>query len=290
MRVVVTGAGGLLGKRIVEVFKRDHEVIGVYNSSKPLTEKFLITDLSKLENVRKIEELSPDVVIHAAALTDVDKCEENPELAKRLNYEVTREISKINSFIVYISTDYVFDGNRGNYKEEDETNPINVYGMTKLMGEEAVRSSSNYLIVRTSTPYGSNPASKKDNFALWLLKKLSAKEEVRIVVDQFTSPTFNTNFALMLKESVDKKMNNMVIHLSDSTRISKYDFAVKLAKTFGYDESLIKPIKMDELKWKAKRPMDSSLNVEKASKLLNNKPLNVDDALKLLKREIESAS
>ena len=285
MRVIVTGAGGLLGKKIVSLLSKEHEVIGVYHTSKPETDPYLLLDLSKLENVKEIAKEKPDVIIHAAALTDVDKCEENPELAKLLNYEVTKEIAKIPAYIVYISTDYVFDGERGNYSESDKPNPINVYGLTKLMGEEAVKQAEKYLIVRTSTPYGSNPASGKDNFALWLLKKLKNKERVKIVKDQITSPTLNTSFALMLKEAIERGLTG-IIHLADASQISRYDFSIALARVFNLDESLITPISMSELKWKAKRPKNSSLNVEKAMKLLNNKPLTVYEALKRLKEEM----
>jgi len=286
VRIVVTGAGGLLGKKIISVFSKNYEVIGVYHNSKPETESYLQLDLSKVENVREIEKEKPDVIIHAAALTDVDKCEENPDLAKLLNYEVTKEIAKIPAFIVYISTDYVFDGERGNYKEDDKPNPVNVYGLTKLMGEEAIKRSEEYLIVRTSTPYGSNPASGKDNFALWLLKKLKNNERVRIVNDQVTSPTLNTSFALMLKEAVERRIKG-VIHLADASQISRYDFSVNLARVFNLDESLITPISINEIKWKAKRPRNSSLNVEKAMEMLSNKPLSVNEALKKLKEEMK---
>ncbi|ARM76957.1 dTDP-4-dehydrorhamnose reductase [Acidianus manzaensis] len=285
--ILVTGAGGLLGKKLVKVF--DDDVVGVYYKSKPETSRYLSLDLSSL-NIKAIEDLSPDVIIHAAALTDVDKCEKDPGLARLLNVDVTREISKvaerINAYLVYISTDYVFDGKRGNYREDDEASPINVYGLTKFEGEkEVMRFSSNYLIVRTSTPYGSNPASGKDNFALWLLRKLKNGEKVRIVSDQVTSPTLNTNFALMLKECVEKKVKG-IIHLAGASPLSRYDFSVLLARTFNLDEGLISPASSSEMNWIAKRPMNSSLNVEKAM-MLENKPLKIEDALKTLKKEIE---
>ncbi|MDG6931014.1 MAG: SDR family oxidoreductase [Nitrososphaerota archaeon] len=286
MKVLLTGAGGLLGKRIIETF-RDHEIIGVYNTSKPETSKFIKSDLSRLDLGFIVDE-SPDVIIHAAAMTDVDRCEENPELAKLINYEVTKVIAKAagkaKSFLVYISTDYIFDGERGNYREDDEPKPVNVYGMTKLMGEDAVKELEDYLIVRTSTPYGSNRASGKDNFAQWIIKKINAKEETEIVMDQITSPTFNTNFALMLRESIEKGTRG-TINLAGRSKLSRYEFAIKLAEKFQLDVSLIKPIIMDKMKWKAKRPRDISLNVEKALNLLNEKPLSIDEGLKRLGEE-----
>ncbi|WP_338598658.1 dTDP-4-dehydrorhamnose reductase [Sulfolobus tengchongensis] len=291
MRIVVTGAGGLLGKKIVKVFS-NYEVIGVYYSSKPETPNFLQLNLSDLKEIKKIGDLSPDVIIHAAALTDVDKCEKQPELARLLNVEVTKEIAKLSketdSFLVYVSTDYVFDGEKGNYREDDKPNPINVYGRTKLEGEEMVKKyADKYLIVRTSTPYGSNPASGKDNFALWLLKKLKNREEIGVVTDQITSPTLNTNFALMLRESVERKLEG-ILHLTDASQISRFEFAITLAKVFGLSESLIKPVTSDLMRWLAKRPKNSSLNVSMASAILSQKPMTVEKALKLLKEEVES--
>ncbi|BCS93693.1 hypothetical protein L3N51_01427 [Metallosphaera sp. J1] len=286
MRVVVTGAGGLLGKRIVQAFKNE-EVIGVYNRSEPETSRHLIMDLSAL-NMKPIEDLSPDVIIHAAALTDVDRCEREPQLARLMNVEVTREIAKVagksNALLVYISTDYVFDGNRGNYSEEDEPNPVNVYGLTKLEGEKVAREVDS-LVVRTSTPYGSNPASGKDNFALWLLKKLRAGEPVNVLVDQITSPTLNTNFALMLKESVEKGVRG-VLHLAGKSQISRYNFSLSLARTFGLDERLVRPAYSRDMKWLARRPLNSSLNVDRAM-LLGHKPMTAEEGLMELRRELE---
>lgn len=294
MRILLTGAGGLIGKKIVKVLSA-HEVIGVYHNSKPETASYVIADLSRLDEIQKIVlGIKPDVIVHAAALTDVDKCEENPALAKLLNVDVTKEFAvqsnKVSSLLVYVSTDYVFDGERGNYKEEDKPNPINVYGLTKLQGEiEVMKHSSSYLIVRTSTPYGVNPASGKDNFALWLIKKLRNKEGVSILVDQVTSPTYNVSFALMLKELLGSgKIVNEVVHLADASQISRYDFSIKLAKALGLNASLISPITLDKIKWKARRPRNSSLNVEKAKRILSvHKPLGIDEALKMFKGEFE---
>jgi len=118
------------------------------------------------------------------------------------------------------------------------------------------------------------------------LKKLKNNERVRIVNDQVTSPTLNTSFALMLKEAVERKMTG-IIHLADASQISRYEFSINLARVFKLDMSLITPISMNEIKWKAKRPKNSSLNVEKAMKLLSNKPLIVNEALKRLKEEMD---
>ncbi len=139
---------------------------------------------SKAEQ-QTLAKIKPDAVVHAAALTDVDKCELEKELAWKTNVEATENLVQLcrkrGVFLVYVSTDYVFDGEKGMYKETDNPAPINNYGLTKLKGEEAVQALDNHCIARGSVIYGSTPATGKINFALWLLDKLKKKEEVKIV-------------------------------------------------------------------------------------------------------------
>lgn len=288
MKLFVTGGSGLLGSKLAEIaIEKGYDVYSGYlddPSSFGTGVKFDLNDFKSIE--KSIENVLPDAIVHTAAMTNVDQCEENPVLAFRINALATKQISKIAKkkgiFLHYISTDYVFDGDRGNYLEDDEVNPIDVYGITKYVGEHWVDS-----IGRTSMIYGARPAWGKINFALWVLNKLKNHEEVKIVEDQFGSPTLNTNLASMVLEIVEKELKG-VYHLAGGTRISRFDFTIKLADEFGYDQGLIKKIKMDQLTWKAKRPKDSSLNTKKASEVLSNKPNTIAQAIKILKGEIDS--
>ena len=183
---------------------------------------------------------------------------------------------------MYVSTDYVFDGERGMYREEDATNPVNHYGYTKLLGEKYCQ---DFCIARTCVIYGAKPASGKVNFALWLINKFEKGESVRIVTDQYITPTLNINLVRMLLEIAERKLRG-VFHLAGATRVSRFEFAKEIARVFGLDDSLIIPSRMDEINWIAKRPRDSSLDVSKAAKYLNEKPYELKKALEVLKEEI----
>lgn len=286
MRIFITGGWGLLGARLAGMAQEDgHDVFSGYNHSIPEKGVALKLDIAFDNSIHKaVEQAQPEIIFHTAALTDVDRCEAEQDLACRINARGTRVLAeaakKAGAFLVYISTDYVFDGRRGMYKEEDAANPISHYGYTKLLGEKYAE-----CVARTCVIYGSRPASGKINFALWILEKLQKGEQIRIVTDQYVSPTLNTNLAGMLLEAGEQRREG-IYHLAGATRISRYDLACRLADVFGLERSLIIPAKMADLCWKARRPMDSSMDVSKATRLLNEKPWDIDKSLKTLKEEI----
>lgn len=292
MRLAITGAGGLLGSALLAVAK-GHEVYSLYGQHPPSSGTPIRLDLTDKDQVAEaLKKIEPDAVIHAAALTDVDRCERDRDLAKAINYDATRIIAEsareLGAYLIYISTDYVFDGGKGMYSEEDVPSPINFYGQTKLMGEQAVRELlSDYLIVRTSVIYGSNPSSGKVNFALWLLNSLRAGKTVKVAVNQFVSPTLNTNLAEMITECLERRVKG-VLHLSGASRVSRLEFALELCRTWSLNPSLISAVDMSEMNWYAPRPRDSSLDVAKASSILTKRPAPVKDSLYRLKQELDS--
>jgi len=295
MKILITGASGLLGSKLVQVaLSKGYEVFSCYKSNLPKGGTPVKLDISNRDGVKKVlENVSPDVIIHSAAITNVDLCESDHDIAYRVNVLGTKNLidyAKRKCLFVYISTDYVFDGEKGLYKENDKPNPINYYGYTKLEGEKLVANSGlDYLIVRPSVIYGSRPASGKINFALWLIEKLSKNDEVKLLTDQYVSPTLNTNLANMVLEAVERQLTG-IFHMSGCERISRYNFGIKLAEVFSFDPELIREANMSQMTWIARRPRDSSLDVSKASKVLKNKPLKVYEALKILRRELENAS
>jgi dTDP-4-dehydrorhamnose reductase len=293
MKLLITGSGGLLGSKLCELaIEKKHELYSLYSQHRPLQGVPIKVDISDRNAIEKaLGKTEPETVVHTAALTDVDKCELQKELAWKVNVEGTTNLAELcklhEVFLVYISTDYVFDGKKGLYKEDDEPNPINYYGLAKLKGEDAVKDLlEDYCIARTSVLYGSTAAAGKINFALWLLEKLKHNEEVKIVTDQWNSPTLNTNLANMLLEIAEQRIRG-VYHLAGATRISRYDFSRLIAKAFGLDASLIEPSLSEEFQWIAKRPVDSSLDVKKAQQTLRNKPLPIEKALEIIKKEIK---
>jgi dTDP-4-dehydrorhamnose reductase len=275
MKIIITGASSLPGYRTtLEALGRGHEVVGLYNTHLiPIENEKLkkvsinITQLNDLK--RLIVEEKPNVIIHMAALGDVDLCEKDKVLAWRTTVEPSIEIasmaSKMGCFVVYLSTDYVFDGERGSYKEYDPPNPINYYGLTKLMGEVAFRSLHlKCAIVRASSIYGFGPG--RTNFAKYLVEKLKAGEPIKALIDQYTSPTQATLLGKAIVEIAEEEIPG-IFHLVGE-RLSRYEFAIKVAEILGLDKSLIQVAEMKEMKWLAKRPQDSSLNSEHTRSLL----------------------
>ena len=292
MKLLITGASGLYGSKLAKLASaKDYRVYSGYSQHKPAYGapiEFEISDKKSVEAAFK--KAKPQIVVHAAALTNVDECETNKELAWKTNVDGTRNIieaAKQNqAFPLLISTDYVFNGKKGLYKETDQTDPINYYGITKLKAEEQVKELvDQYCIARTSVIYGSTPATGKINFALWLINRLKNNEQAKIVIDQWNSPTLNTNLASMTMEIIERKLTG-IFHLSGATRISRLDFAKQIANTFHLNSNLIKPTNPTDFAWKAKRPKDSSLNTTKAQQTLENNPLQIKQALERLKQEI----
>ena len=273
-----------MGNKVMALARsQGHVVFGTYNAH-PITgsgwKKADLTDQFAVESV--IAETEPDVIINSASITDVDRCEVDVERALAVNGKMPGVIahvcSRFGSSIVQVSTDYVFDGERGNYGESDRPNPINCYGKSKLEGELQVAANCrDYCIARTSAVYGWGRSYKHD-FATLMLDKWGRSEEIRAVTDQYLSPTLNTNLAAMLLEVVERKTRG-TIHLSGSTRLSRHGFAVMLAQKFNFDTSLVVPARSDTIGWVARRPHDSSLDVSNALEKLNNKPLSMDAAL-----------
>lgn len=289
MKILITGGNGLLGAKLAEIaLEEGNEVFLGYNHNRPklgLPIHFDLTIESSIKNL--LLNAQPEIIFHTAALTDVDRCEIDRELACQINARATRYLAKeakrIGAFVVYISTESVFDGKKGMYTEEDIANPINHYGYSKFIAERYCD-----CVARAGVLYGSNLASGKINFALWVIDKLKKKERIKIVTDQYNSPVLNTNLAKMLLDIGDKRLKG-IFHLTGATRISRYDFVCQLSDTFNLDKSIIIPSKMEDLGWKAKRPRDCSMNVEKAMEMLGEKPYNIIDSLKILKEEISNA-
>jgi len=291
LKLLITGASGLYGSKLaqlalergLDVYSSDIQTLSVYG-------KFLQLDISSKAHVEEaFKTIKPDVVVHAATLTDVDKCELNKTLAWKVNVDGTKNIAeaaqKTGSFLVYISTDYVFRGEKGLYVESDTRHPINYYGLTKVEAEEIVKTLPEYFIARPSVIYGSTPAAGKVNFALWLIETLRKGDRVKIVTDQWNTPTLNTNLAEMTLEVIERHLTG-IYHLCGATRISRFEFAEQIADTFGLNKNLIDKVTSSQFSWPAKRPTDSSLDTLKAQRNLKCKPLTISKALEQLKHEL----
>ncbi|MBO7719458.1 MAG: dTDP-4-dehydrorhamnose reductase [Methanosphaera sp.] len=279
MKFFITGGSGLLGSRIATVADDKHELVLSHNSNP--TDNTVKCDITNEEEVKKIiREVNPNVIIHCAAMTNVDLCEDEVDKAYKVNGDATGYLAKasddVNAKMIYVSTDFVFDGQKGNYSESDEVNPLGVYAKSKYDGEvQLQRYTSNWAIARVSVLYGWH---ERLNFTTWVIDELRKKHEINIVTDQINSPTLADNAAEAMFE-IARQDKNGIYHTAGNDLISRYDFTRQIADVFDLDENLINPITSDKFVQKAPRPRDSSLNVDKIEKELNFKMETCEESL-----------
>ena len=304
MKLLVIGGSGLLGYKVAKMASNEHETFLTYNYRFIQIEGCTALKLDKCDRkavFELLEKINPDVVIDTAALHNVDYCETHPEEAWKVNVEGTRNVAeackKVGAKVIFISTDYVFDGTKGYYTEEDAPNPLSYYAKTKLEAEKIIQSLDvNYIIARPSVIYGWNPnevsglkssSGKSVNFVVWALQKLEKGEEIKAVTDQYSSPTLADNLAeaLLVMASSEKQG---IYHTAGKDCLNRYEFTLKIAKVFGLDKSLIKPVTSEIFKQVAKRPKKCCLDVSKAEKDFGIRFLTVEEGLKLMKNQKES--
>lgn len=270
MRVLVTGINGQLGYDVVkELIKRGHEPIGVDREEMDLT---IPTQIKEC-----IEKSKPEAIIHCAAYTAVDAAEDNEELCRQVNAYATRDIAKcakdLDIPMIYISTDYVFDGEKGledtssqevdtsrylEYIESDKTNPQNIYGQTKLEGELYVKELlDKYYIVRISWVFGENG----NNFIDTMLRLSKDRDELNVIDDQIGSPTYTKDLATLIVDMIESDKYG-VYHATNEGFCSWYDFAKEIFKVANIDIDVI-PIATSQYPTKAQRPMNSKMSKQK---------------------------
>ena len=288
MIILITGVSSSPGYKTAVSLANRYDVIGTYNEH-PINIPGVTTvkaDLTR-DSARLISDYKPDVVIHMAAIGNVDQCEEQLELCYRVNVVASRELLtaayRVGSAIYYLSTDYVFDGERGMYTEDDAPRPVNYYGLTKLLAEEITRALGGS-IVRVAWIYGAGPG--RVNFGKTVVDKLMRGEVVTAITDQWSSPTLNTIIGEAFAKLLEMRFTG-VLHVV-GPRLSRYEFARAIARYFGFNEELIKPIRLSDVNYRARRPRDSSLSNKRAIELLGI-PLNdINHALAIFKRELET--
>ena len=259
-KVLITGSGGILGS---ELSNRLNELFDVLALPKSSRNNFLdITDFDMMYSIFK--NFEPDFVINCAAFTNVDSCESNKQIARNVNVKGLMNLLKCmskNSKMIHISSDYVFDGKNGNYKENDMKEPINYYGKTKLEADNLLMgSNSNYLIIRPNVLYSSN--LNENHFLSWVVNSLKEKKKINVVNDQISNPVYITDLVEVILSSLFVEYNG-VYHFGSEDVISRYDFALLISRIFRLDRNLINPIKTSSLKQVAKRPKKSFLNCNK---------------------------
>lgn len=256
IKIALTGGSGLVGSRIIEILNSD-ENFDVY----PISRKEM--DITDRENVfNTLSDLKFDVFIHLAAYTNVDRSEIEKEKARKINVEGTRNVfdavRSVNKNFIYISTDFVFDGKKKTpFFEDSRPNPISYYGLTKYEGEKIVN--GNGIIIRISYPYRTKFNNKKD-IVRKIKSLLEQGKELSMVTDSLIVPTFIDDIGYALKNLLSKNLSSKIFHLVGTQALSPYELGKIIAKTFGLDESLIKPTTYKEYsRGRAKRPQFSDI-------------------------------
>jgi dTDP-4-dehydrorhamnose reductase len=252
-KVLILGAQGMLGHDLLRVFAKGHKVIGLDKENVDITRQGATR--------RAIKEISPTVVINAAGYTDVDGCEKKMHKAFVINAEGAKNVAKgcrdIGAKLVYISTDYIFNGEKKSpYREDDPPDPLNIYGESKLMGERYVEEFSNdYLIVRTQWLFGRHGR----NFVETILALAAERDSIEVVHDQQGSPTYTADLSKAIAALIRKDLEG-TFHVSNSGSCSWYDFALEIVQLAGIAGAEILPISTAELNRPAKRPRYSVFN------------------------------
>jgi len=307
LKLLVVGAGGQVGEKITRLaIAQGHEVYGTYKSRVPvvdgISKSYALDKTSKDQVSKVVEDANPDVLIDTGALHNVDYCESHPEEAMAVNRDGTAYLSaacnEIGGKFIFVSTDFVFDGQNAPYTEEDKPNPLSVYARSKLEGERAALSANkNTAVCRPAVIYswvplsntGSSSSSGKPlNFGAWLVSQLFANKEVKIVRDQITSPTLADDLAGAIL-AIAKSSATGVFHTAGATPLSRYDFSVKVANSLGLNSSLIQPIDSSQLKQLAKRPLNSSLISNRIRDKVRYNMLSVDEALRIFAEQSRSS-
>ncbi len=292
-RLLVIGASGLLGSKIVAQARGRFDVFGSCNPAVDgcSTSGLEPLDMCSERDVSRIfEDLDPDIAILAAAMTDVDGCERNPDVAESVNAVgpgiVAKACREYDIRLVHISTDYVFDGDkRDRYLETDATNPVSVYGSSKLHGESAVLSEfPDAAVARTAVLFGWNPIRSKLNFVTWVLKKLRNGEKATLFNDQWMSPTFADDLAGALIGISGKSVSG-VWHVTGPDCLDRPACGRMIAKAFELDEGLIVPVPSSSVPLPAKRPAYSCLDSSRVEKLLNRKMMPFEESLREMRRQ-----
>lgn len=297
IKVVITGSNGLLGQSFLNLLLQEKDKYKIFGFSKGKNrsgrEDFTyisvdITDEKKLkENLLKI---NPDFIVNTAAMTQVDACENNKKACDLLNVTVVKWLSEIsdelNIHLIHLSTDFIFDGKKGFYKEDDKPEPLSYYGLSKLKSEKVLENSNiNYTILRTILVYGKVFDMSRSNIVLWVKEMLEQNKEIKIVDDQYRTPTYVEDLALACKISIDKKATG-TYHISSNKLLSVFEIAQQIAEIFQLDKNLIKPISTFTLNQTAPRPAKTGFDLSKTNKELKFYPKSFKEDLQKFKETL----
>lgn len=296
-RILVTGSNGLLGQKLTERILADkqHELIAASKGANryPVKEGYFYAelDVTNEEQLRRvIGQYRPDTVIHTAAMTNVDACENNKEQCRLLNVEAVKYLVRIceenDIHLIHLSTDFIFDGEDGPYQEDAAPNPLSYYGQTKLEAEQLIQASScRWAILRTIIVYGIVNDISRSNIVLWAKSALEKGSPINVVNDQWRMPTLAEDLAEGCLLAAEKNACG-IYNISGSELMSIFELVEQVADFWNLDKSLIKPISSQSLNQAAKRPKKTGFVLDKAKKILNYQPRSFKEGLRIVSEQL----
>lgn len=300
MRILITGANGLLGQKLVTLLiaKGEEEIIATGRGANRLpfnAQKFTYAPLDITQNQAVAQCLAtyqPDVVIHTAAMTNVDQCEEEKEACWRLNVMAVQHLAEAcraqKAFLIHLSTDFIFDGQEGPYDEAAKANPISYYGESKWAAEQLLaKSGVAHAIVRTVLVYGIAHDMSRSNIVLWVKKSLEEGKEIKVVTDQLRSPTLAEDLAMGCY-LIAKQRAEGVFNISGKDLLTPYQMAVQTAEFFGLSKQTLQQADASNFTQTAKRPPKTGLLIHKAQSILGYQPHSFEEGIALMVRQMKA--
>lgn len=285
----------MLGQRLVSFYSENnkYEVLCVSYEDESVIDgiNYQSVDLTDRKSVKKtVTDFMPDVIIHTAAYTNVDKCETEKEAAYNTNVNAVEYLIKYGKVcqakIIHISTDYIFDGVAGPYNEDARPEPIGYYGRTKLAAENLLLAGgTDYAIIRTNVLYGIAKKGRPD-FVKWVVSSLINDTKIKIVKDQINNPAFTEDLVAGINAVIEFDKTG-IYNIGGPEFLSRFDFTLRIADYFKLDKSLITGITTEELNQPAKRPLKSGLITLKAETELGYKPHSIEESFKLMQKELD---
>jgi dTDP-4-dehydrorhamnose reductase len=297
-KILITGSNGLLGQKLVYLLvqKADIQLIATSRGANRMgfTEgyEYHEMDITNVEQIGEvIEKIRPDAIIHTAAMTNVDQCEEEKDLCWTMNVKAVEYLveacEKHQIFLCHLSTDFVFDGQSGPYCEEDNPSPVSFYGWSKYAAEEVVkRSKCPWSIVRTVLVYGITNDMSRSNIILWVKNSLEQQKAIKVVIDQFRTPTLAEDLAMGCYLVVTKRAEG-IFHISGKDFLTPYEMAIKTADFFGLDKSLISQVDAKNFSQPAKRPARTGFVLDKAISILGYNPVSFEEGIGILAEQMK---
>lgn len=298
MRLLITGSNGLLGQKLISALRHDPDVEllatsrGTDRTSVPLGDRYRALDITDRAQVDvAFDEERPDVVIHSAAMTNVDACELDPEACRLQNVTATehlvRAAKRHGAHFIFLSTDFIFDGKNGPYREEDLAAPLSIYGQSKLDGERIVQEAGleRWAIARTIILYGIAEGLSRSNVVLWAKGALEKGEPIKVVDDQWRMPTLAEDLADGCIR-IAKRQATGIYHLSGPDGMSILELVERTGAFFGLGTGVVTPIKSDSLDQPAKRPPVTGFILDKACLDLGYAPHGFEDGLAILREQL----